>query len=87
MSVPGLDCSSCAFYQPSFESDAVGQCRRRSPFTHKRSDGSLRTVWPTVSSTMWCGEHATVADPFDRREGESDADYICRLLEAARDRA
>lgn len=57
--IPGAACATCVFYQPRFDNDQVGQCRCHAPHTQRLQSGEVRTIWPGVTSTMWCGQHTT----------------------------
>lgn len=62
--IPGVHCSSCAFFSPPPFTPrgqvSSGQCRRHAPILDPTGERGPRTMWPIVSAQAWCGEHSTV---------------------------
>jgi len=58
--IPGVDCSSCVYFSPAPHGGAAfGQCRFLPPQLHFTDDGKLKTAWPLVGKSDFCGSHAT----------------------------
>jgi hypothetical protein len=63
--IPGVVCATCVYfsqYQP-YDLDRPlprGQCRRHAPSLYQGEGGALKTAWPMVHETGWCGEHAQI---------------------------
>lgn len=57
-----VSCSTCAFFfefpNTNHGKFAIGQCRFNAPKNHVDRDGLLKTIWPVVRDTDFCGEHA-----------------------------
>lgn len=55
-------CATCYFFRRAHGRPVMGLCRKFPPQVALAVNGCTRTVWPEVSETDWCGEHATVDD-------------------------
>ena len=63
MTTPPFTCTTCLFFSPNLANDgANGQCRRRAPHIQIFEDGNVRSIWPIVRATNFCGDHSTVAE-------------------------
>lgn len=60
-------CVSCAFWNRGFMSadgKAQGQCRNKAPHISfvKGAAEPIRTIWPLVLFSDWCGQHSVVTE-------------------------
>jgi hypothetical protein len=66
--IEGASCETCRFFDPKSpiagsgsRADLYGTCRRRPPVcfpvdARPESPSGIRTAWPHVGKTEWCGE-------------------------------
>ena len=58
MSEQAERCENCRFFNQEEEGNALGECRRRSPYllSVEEDENSPIGAWPIVAAEEWCGE-------------------------------